>query len=151
MLQKRSLVIAIALIGSIIGVLAIIFILRNQQPHGTVDMYEMLKSNRMPCVFFYYQNNSQAAFPDESTLFTNLAGAEVQVEDPKGTDSGRYSAENCFLHGTNDSRTITLTVTLPDGFTTTDQRQFLFTVPPSSAFIEMSATLVHKLSIRKLP
>jgi hypothetical protein len=94
----------------------------------------MAKANKLPCVLFY-DASKPGAFPN--SYFTALAGAEVQVDDPHGPDTGRYPADQCFLHGTTDQRTVMLTVTLPGGYTMPQQRQFTYTIPPSSELSKM--------------
>ena len=150
MSRKRFLVIGVVLIIGVIGVIAIFVINHNAQLEPTLDLFAMTKSGRLPCVLFYNVNDLSQSSPFPTSFFTNLAGAEIQVDDPQGPDSGHYSAEKCFLHGTNDSRTVTLTLSLPQGYTTSHPTQFNYSVPPSMAFIEMtSPTTVSQVGVQK--
>jgi hypothetical protein len=147
MLRKRILVIAIVLTAVVIGAVGLFLIMRNSQSPQTFALYDMEKQNRLPCVLFYDAPSNETSFA--GALFMNLVGAEIQVDDPQGSDTGRYSADQCFLHGTNSSRTVTLTVTLPQGYTTTHPSQFKYDVPPSTAFIEMGPAGVSQVGIQK--
>lgn len=103
-------------------------------PAPTPDLYAMVKANTLPCIVFY-DASRPGAFPN--SFYTTLAGAEVQVDDPQGPDTGHYPADKCFLHGTTAVRIVTLTLTLPQGYTTTQHRQFTYSVPPSSTLSAM--------------
>jgi hypothetical protein len=143
MSRIRLLVIAVVLIA------IIVFVVRSRKQ--VLNTGAVQAQYRIPCVAFYEEpqpDSESAPSNADSQLFTNLPGAVVQVEDPLGVDSGGFPPDQCILRGTDNERTVKLSVTLPEGYQASSALQFEVRLPPGNNAIESPSALVPRIGLR---